>query len=297
MAAETATSLGSLGGVVRWIDESVTIMITQTITPLIASITATILPFVTVCLSISLMWYGWLIANGTIREPIFDVMRRLANIAVIVAIAGAGGLYQTQIATAMLDLPSDIATLFTNTSKTPVDFMDEAANNGAEISTHLNNRAPVGLSSIADALVFGLVSTIITFVSAIMGSLGIIMLTTTKIGMGLVVILGPFAILALLFESTKGFFTTWLNQALFFALYAGMYLLVFMFAMGMFGMLQRGLLVSTDAGQINIFSMLAAIVIFVLCAWAMLSQVSVVVSAVTRGQGSAVNIPFIGRIG
>jgi len=295
--AEPAVGLGSLGGVARWLDDSVTAMLTQTIAPLLASITAKILPFVTICLTISLMWYGWLIASGSIREPVFDALRRISNIVVIVAIAGAGGLYQTQIAEVMLELPAAIASLFTDTAQTPADFMDDAANNGAEIGTHLNNRAPSGLSSIADALVFGIVSVAITVVSALMSAVGMIMLITVKIGMGLVVILGPFCILMLLFDSTKSLFSKWLGQALFYSFYAGLYMLVFMFVMGMFGMLQQGFLDSTAADQINIFSMLVAIVVFVMCAIGMLAQVPTVVAAVTGGKGGAVTIPFIGRIG
>src|SRR3546814_19156323 len=76
-----------------------------------------------------------------------------------------------------------------------------------------------------------------------------LVLITVKVGMGLVVVLGPFCILALLFEPTKQFFHSWLGQALYYAIYAGLFMVVFMFIMGMFGQLQQGLIDLSKADQ------------------------------------------------
>ncbi|MCY1502387.1 Type IV secretion system protein VirB6 [compost metagenome] len=293
----SAVSLLSLGGVANWIDQSVTTMLTSVVTPMVASITAQVLPFVSVGLSIALVWYGWLISSGAIQTPIFAAVRRLVSIAVIVGIAGTGGLYQTQIAGTMLELPTDIAKLFTGTVKTPSQIMDEAANKGAEIGTKLQDRAPSGLKKIGQAFVFMIVSVIITVISAIMSAVGMLVLITVKVGMGLVVILGPLCILALLFEATRDFFKAWLHQGMYYAIYAGLFMVVFMFIMGMFGMLQKGLLDLAGADQINIFSMLTAMVFFMMCSKYMLEQVSDVAKKITGGQGGGLSVPFLGRIG
>lgn len=64
------------------------------------------------------------------------------NIAVIVGIADTGGLYQQQSASTMLNLPSEVARLFTGTLKRPSQLMDEAANKGSETGTKIQERAP-----------------------------------------------------------------------------------------------------------------------------------------------------------
>lgn len=295
--ATTGVSLVSLGGIADWIDQSVITMLTGVITPMVASVTAKLLPFVSICLSISLVWYGWLICSGAIQTPVLHACRRVFNIAIIVSIAGANGLYQKEIVGVMLDLPTSVAQLFTGTVKTPSEMMDDAANNGAEIGTRLQERAPGGIKRIAQAFVFMTVSVIITIISAVMSAIGMLVLITVKVGMGLVVVMGPFCILALLFDVTKDFFTTWLRQALFYAVYAGLFMVVFMFIMGMFGMLQQGLIDLTKADQINIFSMLTAIVFFMMCSKYMLEQVATVAAKITGGEGGGISVPFLGRIG
>ena len=296
--ATTAVSLASLGGIANWIDQSVTKMLTSVITPMVASVTAKLLPFVSVSLSVALVWYGWLICSGAIQTPVLHACRRVVNIAIIVSVASANGLYQQQIVGVMLDLPTSVAQLFTGTVKTPSEMMDDAANNGAEIGTRLQERAPSGLKKIAQAFVFVVVSVIITIISAVMSAIGMLVLITVKVGMGLVVVLGPLCILALLFDQTKDFFKAWLGQAVYYAIYAGLFMVVFMFIMGMFGMLQQGLIDLTKADQINIFSMLTAIIFFMMCSKFMLEQVSVVATKISGGgSGSGISVPFVGKIG
>ncbi|OZI62107.1 type IV secretion system protein [Bordetella genomosp. 11] len=292
-----AVQLTSLGSIARWMDASVTSMLEQVVTPMVSSVTAALLPFVTVCLSISLVWYGWLIATGAIPIPAMTALRKVVEIAVIVSIAGAGGLYQTRIVSTMLDLPSAMTSVFTSEPSTPSQLLDDAANNGAEISTKINDRAPSFFSDAAKAFAFVLVSVVITVISALLSAVGIIVLVSVKAGMGLLVVVGPLCILALLFDFTKEFFKKWLSQALYFALYSALFMVIFSLIMSMFAMLQQGLLATTDTAEINIFSMLTAITIFIAGAAFMLSQVSVITRQLTGGAGTGVPIPFVGRIG
>lgn len=296
-APTTGVQLFSLGWIADWIDKSITKMLVDVVTPLVASVTEKIMPVVGLGMSIALIWYGWLIMNGTIQTPILAAVRKLVSIAVIVGFAGAGGLYQKQIAGVMLDLPTDVSKLFTGTLKTPAQIMDDAANNGTEISTRLQERAPTGIKNIGKAFVFVLIALIITIISSIMSAIGMIVLITVKLGMGLVVVLGPLCILALLFEWSKDFFRRWLQQVIYYAIYAGLFMLVFMFIMGMFGMLQQALLDTTSADQINIFGMLTALVFFMMCAKQMLAQVSTITAKISGGDGGGVSVPFLGKIG
>jgi len=293
----SSVTLTSLGGIANWVDESVTTMLTGVVTPMVASMSEKLMPFVAVCLSIALIWYGWLIMTGAIQTPVLAAARRVLNIGIIVGIAGAGGLYQQQIAGVMLDLPTSVAKLFTDSQKTPSEMMDEAANKGAEIGTRIQDRAPTGVGNLARAFGFFIIALLISIISAFMSAVGMIVLITVKVGMGIVVVLGPLCILALLFEPTRDFFKAWLRQAMFYAIYAGLFMVVFMFIMGMFGMLQKGLLDLTKADQINVFSMLTALIFFSICSKFMLGQVSEVARSVAGGRGGVISVPFLGKLG
>ncbi len=295
--ATGAVQLTSLGGIARWMDASVTKMLEGVVAPMVSNATAAIWPFVTIGMTISLMWYGWLIASGAVATPVFTALRRVVNIVIIVSFAGAGGLYQTELVGIMLDLPSDITNAFTKEPSTPAQLLDEAANNGAEIGTRITDRSPNSVTSPARAFAFIIVSIIITVISALLSAVGIIVLVAVKAGMGLVVVVGPLFILALLFDETKGFFKNWLGQALYYALYAALFTVLFSIIIGMFGLLQQGLIDTTQADEINIFSMLTAIVIFISGAVFMLSQVSVMTRQITGGAGTGMKVPFLGRIG
>lgn len=78
---------------------------------------------------------------------------------------------------------------------------------------------------------FVLVALITTVISAIMSAIGMLVLITVKVGMGLVVVLGSLCILALLFEPTRDFFKAWLHQAAYYAVYTGLFMVVFLFIM------------------------------------------------------------------
>lgn len=297
MAADPI-QLISLGGIARWMDDSVTHMLKGVVAPAVSNATAAIWPFVTIAMTIGLMWYGWMIASGAIPTPIFTALRRVVNIVIIASIAGAGGLYQTDIVEVMLDLPTDMTNIFNREPTTPAEKLDAAANNGSEISTEIHDRAPNAVTSPIKAFAFVVIAVLISVISAAMSAVGIIVLVSVKAGMGIIAIVGPLFILALLFDYTRDYFRSWLNQMLFYAIYAAIFALVFTIIMGMFGMLQKALLATAKAeGDINIFSMLTALILFSVGAKFMLEQVSTIARALTAGQGSGVAIPFIGRVG
>ena len=84
---------------------------------------------------------------------------------------------------------------------------------------------------------------------------------------------------------------------MYYAIYAGLFMTVFVFIMGMFGVLQKGLLDLTEADQINIFSMLTALIFFMMCSKFMLEQVSLVAGKITGGKGAGISVPYLGKIG
>lgn len=295
--AAAPVQLGSLGAIVRWMDESVTYMLQGVVAPMVSNATAAIWPFITVAMSIALMWYGWLIASGAIQQPVLAALRKVVAIGMITGIAGAGGFYQTQLVGVILDLPSAVTSAITGRPDTPSQLLDQSANNGAEIGTRVMERSPSFWEDAASAFAFVVVAAIITVISAVLSAMGMAVLVAMKVGMGLMVIVGPLCILALLFDFTKEFFKRWVMQVFYFALYGALFSVIFTIVMGMFGMLQDGLLATTKAGEINVFSMITAIVVFMVGVVFVLSQVSKITGGITGGHGDGINVPFFGRVG
>lgn len=292
-----ATALTSMGSIAEWMDTSVTNTFVNIMTPMVARFTDNIMPLVSVGLSVALIWYGWLISSGAVQTPILEALRRVVNISIIVSIAGAGGLYQKQIVGVLLDLPSAMTNAMSAQPTTPAKIIDDVANKGAELSTKVNDRAPSGISGAVRGFAFVVVAVAITALSTVFGAIGMIVLLTVKVGMGICVVLGPLVILGLLFEYTKPYFRQWLNQVLFFSLYAASFTIVFTVIIEMFGRLQDTLLRVVSADEINIFGMLSMILFFVLVAGFAIRQVPVIIGTITGGRSSGISVPFIGRVG
>lgn len=284
--------LTSLGGIAKWIDTTVTQTLQNMVSPMVQNATEAILPFVTAFLTISLIWYGWLISTGAIQTPIFTALRKVVNIVIIVSIAGAGGLYQTEIVGVVLDLPSALTQALTSGAATPSEMIDNAANNGAEISTRIQDRSPSFVRDAAKAFAFVIVSIIITVVSALFSALGVVVLVIVKVGVGLLAIVGPLFILALLFDYTKDFLKNWVNQILFYSLFTALFSVLFSMVLGMFGLLQQALLDVTQASEVNIFGILTAVVLFIAASGLMLTQVPSIAMSLTGSRGG-VRIPFV----
>lgn len=293
-----ATALFSLDGVAQWIDNSVTETLERTIAPMVAHATAEVWPFVTAAMTISLMWYGWLIASGAIQTPVLTALKRVVNIVIIVSIVGTGGLYQTEIVGALLKLPSELTSALSEKASDPAKFFDDTSSEGVTIGTKITNRAPNSLTSPVQAMTFVIVAHVVALISAAVSAIGLILLVVVKSGMGMLAILGPLCLLALLSEYTKGYFDKWVSQVLYYGLHAAIFTAIFGIIIGMFGTLQKALLATAESkGEINLFSMLAAVIIFMITALFMISQAKAIASAIAGSGGSGLNIPFLGNVG
>lgn len=293
-----ATALFSLDGIARWIDGTVTETLEKTVAPMVAHATAEVWPFVTAAMTISLMWYGWLIASGAIQTPVLTALKRVVNIVIIVSIVGAGGLYQTEIVGALLKLPAELTSALSEKASDPAKFFDDTASKGVTIGTKITNRAPNSLTSPVQAMAFVIVAHVVALVSAAVSALGLIVLVVAKSAMGMLSILGPLCLLALLSEYTKKYFDNWVSQVLYYGLYSAIFTSIFGIIVGMFGTLQSALLATAESdGEINLFSMLAAVGIFLITALFMVSQTRTIATAIAGSGGRGLRVKFLGEVG
>lgn len=293
MAAQPAT-LYSLGGIVQWIDESVNNAFVVGIAQNVQRVTEGIWPLLEICTLLSLLIYGFLVASQQISTPFGRALVNMVKIAFVVGLLETGGLYQTHIMGMMLALPNDMMSLIAGEPVSAVDSLTDFLNSSIETSTHIVERAPSMLTQLGKAILFMIVAAIMQFLYVMMTVIGLLMLMIAKVGMALIVTVGPFFIAFALFDQTKEFFKLWLQQAVFYGLYAAMFSIMFLTVMGMLGYIQQILLGMVQAAEINIFQIFAVLVLVGLVS-IFLFKVPV---AVTRKitQGFSINMPFIGDI-
>ncbi|WP_336287517.1 type IV secretion system protein [Bartonella sp. CB60] len=171
-------------------------------------------PLVSVGLTISFIIYGWLIMRGAIDMPLSGFVNRCLRVSIITSIALTAGLYQTEIVNLIITMPQDLLNALMdnpqdhNQLKTLVDKTAEEgfmrAAEAFEEAAFLN----------ADGLLFGIFGILILLATSCLVATSGAFILLAKIALPLLIGLGPFFIIALLWQPTYRFFEQWIAQLL-----------------------------------------------------------------------------------
>lgn len=184
------------------------------------NVISAIMPVVTAGLTISFILYGLLVARGVVDQSLKDFFFKCFKIGIIVSIASAGGLYQSQIASAIQNTPNEFAVALlpasSNASQSQgnaaADLVDQAAGQGFTKAEDAFNKASVFHPGSAFAFVmFGVICVLAT---ALLTAIGGAFILLAKVALALLAGLGPLFILGLLFKTTTRFFEAWCGQVL-----------------------------------------------------------------------------------
>lgn len=294
MAMSPPATLYSLGGIVQWIDTALNTMLLGGVAQNVQKVTEAIWLPLELAVGIGLVIYGFLVATQQIPTPFSQAIVRIFKIVFIVGLLEAGGFYQTQIMEAMLALPDELMQVVTGNTASARDVLADFHNSGLEMATRLGDRAPSMLTEIGLSILFAIVSLLITLIYTLVTIIGVLMMAVAKVGMALLVMVGPIFIAALLFEQTKRFFNQWVEQALYYSLYATLFALMFALVMGMLGYIQSILLDMTQAPEINVLQILGAVIFIGVLSMFLLKLPGVVTAKLTGGQ--SMDLPIVGRI-
>lgn len=180
-----------------------------------------IMPVISAGLTLSFIFYGLLVARGAVEHSVKDFIWKCLKISIIVSIASAGGIYQSQIAGAIQTAPDEFATALLPASATSTQ--------GTQAATMIDQAAGEGFSKAGDAFekagifskeglsytVFGVLCLLST---ALLTAIGGAFILLAKIMLALLAALGPLFIFALLFKATTGFFERWAGHVLGFSM-------------------------------------------------------------------------------
>lgn len=193
-----------------------------------------ITPVVILGLTLSFITYGLLIMRGAVGMPVTEFLGKAFRIAIIVNIALAGGLYQSEIAGLIQTLPNDLATSLIVGSRqgdSAASLVDEAAGAGFGCAGEAFNKA--GMFSF-EGITYCLIAIIILFMTIILTGVGVSFLLMSKIALSILAGLGPLFIVALVFPATERFFNLWLGQVMNYILLVVLYAAAFGFMMSIF---------------------------------------------------------------
>jgi type IV secretion system protein VirB6 len=180
-----------------------------------AAVSAAIEPAVVTLAAIYTMIWGFLSLTGRIQEPIWEGVKRIIFIAIVLGIGLRLWLFNGVIVDTFFNAPSQLAARITGAAN-PILIVDTIWDRGGTVASTLWNKGGVLNGDfgfyLAGALVY-----------AIMGGVAIyalFLLALSKLALALILALGPVFVCLLFFEATRRFFEAWIAQLANYALVA-----------------------------------------------------------------------------
>lgn len=196
---------------------------------------ATITPVVSVGLTVGFITYAMLIIRGAVEMPVADFLQRCLRIGIILSIALAGGLYQAEIADAIMKVPDELASALISRATdgdTAASLVDQAAQKGFDRASDAFTHA--GFFS-SDGLLYGLFGILILLATAVLTAIGGAFILMAKVALSLLAGLGPIFIVLLIWQPTHRFFESWTQQVLNYGMLIVLFSAVFSFVIQLFG--------------------------------------------------------------
>jgi type IV secretion system protein VirB6 len=237
-------------------------------------------PIVTVALTLSFISYGLLVMRGAVGMPATEFLGKAFRIAIIVNIALAGGLYQSEIAGLIRTLPDDLATaLIVKPSQgaTAASLVDEAAGVGFDCAGMAFNKA--GIFSF-EGLTYCVIGVLVSLMTGVLVAVGGGFLLMSKVALSVLAGLGPLFIVALIFPATARFFDLWLGQVVNYTLLVVLYAAVFGLMMAIYKKYMTGFAFD---GVVNISHALGGVCILSFSMLIILRQLPSIASSLSGG--------------
>lgn len=247
-----------------------------------SKVISTLTPVISVGLTVGFIVYALGIIRGVIDHPMPDFLWRCFRIGVIVSIATAGGLYQSQIASAITTTPDALATAIVAdpaNSSTAGNVLDGATDKGFKVASKAFEKQ--GWFS-SEGWLYGAFGVLAMLCTAILVAIGGAFVILAKVALAVLAALGPLFIFALLWQSTARFFEMWCGQVMNYGLLIVLTSSVFMLIMDVFSNYMGQ--VKFDGSQ-NVAYTLGGAVIIAVASIILLLQLPQIASGLAGGVG------------
>lgn len=213
--------------IAQWVMSQTESVLSNAINEPMQALFEALMPVIVVGLTLQFVIYAFALMHGQSNMTVTEFFRKAILVAIVSMIFGVGGLFQSDIAQAMIELPDDITQLALGTGNVALE-VDKLQNETGKASSAMMGKGQDAwynvLPSTKEVLV-SILATLIRINASVLGSVIMVIIVVCKVGMALVVATGPIFIAATLFEPSKPLFNSWVSQALnfvFLALLAGL---------------------------------------------------------------------------
>ncbi|CAZ15904.1 type IV secretion system protein [Xanthomonas albilineans] len=233
MTAPSTTNIHIFTDIFAKIDQLLQTFVNDTSAKAIAAIT----PIVATCLAIWLIWHAYNVMMGHSRMPVADLIKQCLLWSIVIGVALTVGNYQSGIGDIVRTLPNDAAASLI-AAGSPNDnqlgaVLDKTADIGIDKAKQFWNQ-PTGTLDFSKAIILGAAGIGILLSTLILCIAGFFMLTLATVTISFLAALGPFFIAALMFDSTRNFFWSWLSNVAYWVIFLVMFSLMVTFVVSVY---------------------------------------------------------------
>jgi type IV secretion system protein VirB6 len=181
-----------------------------------------IIPAAWVIIAISMLVWAILVANGKVESPMQDWLIKIGFF--LFVISAAGGMYGDWLVKALRGLQTDLPSVMIpngGNATNMIDALDRKILNIVDSCFATMGNLPknaVGIPDIPSVLALLGASFLFFFAGGVLELVAVFNIIYAKLGLALVLMVGPFFVASLIVTATRGWFHSWLNTALYFVM-------------------------------------------------------------------------------
>lgn len=182
-------------------------------------ISSYVIPVAWVVLGISMLVWCYLVMEGKVGIPVTDWLLKFVGFMLVLHVMGNG--YLSWVAAPIFHLPSELTAAATRSAASAPDLLGQVNEKVVTLISAMFAAA----SSLASDLAFGaaiavfLLAVLVTVAAYLLLATALFAVIFSKLGLSLVLAVGPFFLLALVLPQTRNYFFSWMGTALYFVFY------------------------------------------------------------------------------
>jgi type IV secretion system protein VirB6 len=184
-----------------------------------AGISGYVIPIAWVLMGICMLIWCYLIIEGKIAMPITDWLLKFVGFMVVLYVMGNG--YLGWVARPVFDLPSELVSAMSKSATNAPDLLGQVNEKVVDLVSAMFTAGSnlVKELAVGPAIALFLMGVLVIVATYLLLAVALFAIIFSKLGLSLVLAVGPFFVLALVLPQTRNYFFSWLNTALYFVFY------------------------------------------------------------------------------
>lgn len=184
-----------------------------------SGISGYVIPIAWVLLGISLLVWCYLMMQGRVAMPVNDWLLKFIAFMVVLHVMGGG--YLGWVARPLFDLPSELTAAMSRSASNAPDLLGQVNEKVVDLVSAMFTAGSslVKELAIGPAIALFLMGVLVIVAVYLLLAAALFSIIFSKLGLSMVLSVGPFFLVALVLPQTRSYFFSWLNTALYFVFY------------------------------------------------------------------------------